>query len=180
MNKQLGDHQGFTLIELMVVVATIGILSVIALPVYQDFLSRSRIAEGLLLAADAKSTVLDNLLTQTELATAANTWNSRAGGVGAKSKYIKSILIDPDTGEITITFDEVNIGNIGVDRTLVLTPYLITDGAPIQLQDTYSNIITGSIDWGCASAANIVGSSLSMPALSMGSLDPKFAPSECR
>ena len=60
MNDIRSKQQGFTLIELMIVVAIIGILAAIALPAYQDYLVRSRVSEGLALAASAKTTVSQN------------------------------------------------------------------------------------------------------------------------
>ena len=65
MRKQ----QGFTLIELMIVVAIIGILAAVALPAYQDYTARSRVSEGLVLANEAKQTVMDNASNATRLLT---------------------------------------------------------------------------------------------------------------
>lgn len=67
-------QQGFTLIELMIVIAIIGILAAVALPAYQDYTARSRVSEALTLAAEAKTTVMDN---------ASNVTPAAAGGLGA-------------------------------------------------------------------------------------------------
>jgi len=58
MKKQ----SGFTLIELMIVVAIIGILAAIALPAYQDYTIRAKVTEGIIIASGAKTTVTENLL----------------------------------------------------------------------------------------------------------------------
>lgn len=117
-------QKGFTLIELMIVVAIIGILAAVALPAYQDYTIRARVTEGVGLAASAKTLIGDSSATAGELAASARVWNAQAGNAGATSKYVTSVRIAEATGEITVTFNATNVGNIPADSTLVFTPYV--------------------------------------------------------
>lgn len=118
--------QGFTLIELMIVVAIIGILAVVALPAYQDYIARARITEGLSLAVEAKSEVGASALSGvTDLANTAAMWNARMTGMGSQSKYVQSTLMDPVAGDLSITFT-ANVSAAASVRTLVLSPQIRT------------------------------------------------------
>jgi type IV pilus assembly protein PilA len=96
MNKKV--QQGFTLIELMIVVAIIGILAAIAIPSYQDFTTRSKVAEGISLAASPQASVAEFALNNMR-------WPASAGSIGYSSptsRYVRSIGIN--NGLITVTY----------------------------------------------------------------------------
>lgn len=165
----------------MIVVTIIGILVSIALPAYQDYIIRTRVIEGVVLLTGAKTEVVTNgLTTKAELSATAITWNAQANGSGGISKYVSQIQINPDSGEIEIMFNSKNVGAIASSSTLVYIPYIQPGGTPVQLADAFNSAITGPIDWGCASSTNTLAINRNFPAIKMGTLEPKYAPSECR
>ncbi|MCD6664410.1 MAG: pilin [Comamonas sp.] len=160
-------QQGFTLIELMIVVAIIGILAAVALPAYQDYTVRAKVTEGLTLAGSAKTAVSEN---------AANGAPFASGWIApAATKNVASVGIDATTGAITITY----VAAIDGGATLILTPLdgSRTAGAALAGTATASTIPTaGSITWVCAST----GSTVSNAAVQKGTIKDKYVPAECR
>lgn len=130
MKKQ----QGFTLIELMIVVAIIGILAAIAIPAYQDYTIRAQVSEGLNLSGGAKAAVTEYTQDRGDFPT-----SNLQAGIAANNlitgKYVTGVAVGAANGVITVTYgDQVNSQIAG--STLTMTP--LTSA--------------GSVTWTCASA----------------------------
>ncbi|MDG9668251.1 pilin [Hahella sp. CR1] len=117
-------QKGFTLIELMIVVAIIGILAAVAIPAYQDYTVRTKVSEGLSLAAGAKAAVAETRLSLGRYPTATNASYALAPSTSIIGNNVGRVAVGA-SGEITITYSNDNAIS---GKTMVLVPSLTGGG----------------------------------------------------
>lgn len=172
MNRS--SQKGFTLIELMIVVAIIGILAAVALPAYQDYTVRARVTEGLVLAGSAKTNVADILMTGKETAT---TGYQTGYTPPTATPNVASVVIAPTTGIISITYTQRAgaTSAAGANGLLTLNPYTGAN-TPLPNATALFSVPQDALKWQCRAL-----NSTAIPTTSVaGSLPARFAPSECR
>jgi len=151
------QQRGFTLIELMIVIAIIGILAAIAIPAYQDYTVRSKVSEGLNLAGAAKLAVAETYDSEGRFMAAANASYGLPVAASIKGNYVSAITIADTAGSISILYKASGVGGnpTANGRTIVLDP---------------STANAGSLVWVCDDTGSATD----------GTMPAKYRPSECR
>lgn len=160
-------QKGFTLIELMIVVAIIGILAAIAIPAYQDYTIRAQVTEGVNLAAAAKAAIAETYLNTGTAPIARTNAGMSPNATDTQGKYVTQIAVT--NGEIIITYGNEAHNRIA-GMILYMTPYLSMDDsvlwrcglAPVPAGGT-NGVMVGATD-------NSAGTTVA----------PQYLPAACR
>ncbi len=171
MNKL---QQGFTLIELMIVVAIIGILAAIAIPAYQDYTIRAQVSEGMSLAAAAKAAVAEDFLNEGAAPADRLDAGMTAAPADTQGKYVSSVAVA--NGTIVITYGNEANAQIAAE-TLGLTPYESGDlsviwkcgGAPVPAGSTGLMGASGGVNTAVLNNGTLAGAAFA-----------QYLPSACR
>jgi type IV pilus assembly protein PilA len=173
------------MVELMIVLAIVGVIAAYAVPAYQDYVARSRVGEGLMLAASARLSVADNASNGVPF--------DRGYSAPASTRNVEALSIDPATGEIEIRYTQ-RVASANANR-LKLIPSSTADASGesgangVSARGTDARtalragvLPAGSVNWECFSAGK-AQSAFDAPGPLPGTpatLPARLAPAECR
>lgn len=176
-------QKGFTLIELMIVVAIIGILAAVAIPAYQDYTVRSKVSELIVAGASVKSAISEGFQTAGMNGVKSAAQSAAKGSAGTPvSKYLQSIAVT-DAGVITLTSTaDSSLPSDARQKTIIMSPYArqATSSGGAGANSVLAEGASGSVEWACATTTNVQALDRLSTLSAKGTLPAKYAPSECR
>ena len=169
--KNLNVQKGFTLIELMIVVAIIGILAATAIPAYQDYTVRAKVMEGVSLMSGIKTGISESFQDSNVagLTAYAGIVVDEISNGTIQTDKVSDIVVNDVNGITTLTY---TIPELGTDNELVYTPHI--NG------DLLGAATAGTIQWECAGDAGTNADAAMVTGLVKGSILSKYLPGECR
>ncbi len=161
-------QKGFTLIELMIVVAIIGILAAVALPAYQDYTARAKVSEVVLAASTCRTAISEASQTGFAANATANNFGCGENATGPVSQYVQTITTDAN-GVITVAAR--NIAQLGTNVNVDLIPYSTPDVGATGTKSAAADFNRATLKqikaWECKSGAST-------------GIESKYLPASCR